>query len=105
MSSRAGENRAKAVRYQPTAHDQRDGVMATEQDQFDAMDDQSLLRYLENVAAEREEHLEIEEVRGDWVAETWSESGQAGKRAVFRGEGADPRAAMLDLLRRLPSNE
>jgi len=79
--------------------------MATEQDQFDAMDDQSLLRYLENVAAAREEHFEIGEVRGEWVAETWSEAGQVGKRAVFRGEGSGRREAMLDLARRLPSNE
>jgi hypothetical protein len=77
----------------------------TTADQFDAMDDVSLLRHLENVAAERKEHLEIDEVRGEWVAETWSESGLAGRRAVFRGVGADRRTAMLDLARRLPTNE
>jgi len=59
--------------------------MATEHDRFDSMDDQSLLRYLEELAAERDEHLEIEEVQGEWVAETWRESGQAGRRAVFGG--------------------
>ena len=91
--------------------------MSTKRDQFDAMDDQSLLRYLENVATEREVQLEIGEVeaeregnleirvRGVWVAETWSESGPAGRRLAFRGEGTDRRAAMLDLARRLPSNE
>lgn len=91
--------------------------MSTERDQFDAMDDQSLLRYLENVATEREVRLEIGEVvakregdleigvRGEWVAETWSEGGLPDERLTFRGEGTDRRAAMLDLARRLPSNE
>ena len=77
-------------------------MMATEQDRFDAMDDRSLFRYLENVAAERDEHLEIKEVAGEWVAETWSASGRAGRRVVFEGGGADRRTAMLDLARRLP---
>ena len=86
-------------------YDQGDGVMSTEQDQFDAMDDDSLLRYLENVATKRDEHLEIGEVRGVWVAETLSMGGRAGRRVVFGGEGADRRAAMLDLARRLPRNE
>jgi hypothetical protein len=92
-------------------------VMSTERDQFDAMDDQSLLRYLENVATERKVRLEIGEVvseregnleigvRGVWVAETWSEGGLAGRRLSFKGEGTDRRAAMLDLARRIPSNE
>jgi hypothetical protein len=90
--------------------------MFEEQDQFDAMDDQSLLRYLENVATERDERLQIGEVVAEregnleiegqaaWVAETWSTTGLAGKRVAFRGEGADRRAAMLDLARRVPSN-
>jgi hypothetical protein len=105
--------RAKAF----TANDQQEGVMSEEQDQFDAMDDQSLLRHLENVATERHERLQIGEVvakregnleiKGGaaWIAQTWSRTGLAGKRVAFRGEGADRRAAMLDLARRLPSND
>jgi hypothetical protein len=86
--------------------------MSTEQDHFDTMNDRSLLRHLENVAAERDVQLEIGEVvaehegdleiavRGAWIAETWSDGGLAGRRVVCRGEGTDRRAAMLDLARR-----
>jgi hypothetical protein len=111
--ARPAKHRAKAF----AANDQQEGVMFAEQDQFDAMDDQSLLRYLENVARKRDEQLEIGEVvaerqgnveiegRAAWVAETLSATGLAGRRVVFRGGGADKRAAMLDLARRLPSND
>ena len=78
--------------------------MATDQDQFDALDDESLLRYLEEAATKRQEHLAIGEFRGEWIAETWTDSGLAGRRAMFRADGVDRRTAMMGLARLLAGN-
>ena len=74
--------------------------MATDSDEFDMMDDQSLLHYLERVVVKRDEQLAIREVEGGWVAEAMSEG--LTRATAFRGTGVDRRAAMVDLARRLP---
>jgi hypothetical protein len=75
--------------------------MTTDQDHFEAMYDQSLLRHLQIAAARREEQLAVREIHGEWVAETLSSGGLAGRTAVFRGIGVDRRTAMMELARRL----
>jgi hypothetical protein len=50
--------------------------MATQEDRFDALDEDSLYRYLTDTAAKRCEYLEIEERADGWVAEIWREGGK-----------------------------
>jgi hypothetical protein len=77
--------------------------MATEQDRFDALDDESLYRYLIDTAAKRREYLEIEERADGWVAEIWNDSGKAARRVAFGARGHDRRTAMLRLARKYRS--
>lgn len=75
--------------------------MAVQQDQFDALDDDALLLHLEQVAGRRREYLELGTRSGQWFAETWTDSGFAGKSVMFAAQGPDRRAAMLGLARLL----
>ncbi len=77
--------------------------MATQQDRFDALDDDSLHRYLVDTAAKRCEYLEIEERADGWVAEVWSEGGKVSRRVAFAAGGHDRRTAMLRLARKYRS--
>lgn len=83
--------------------------MAVQQDRFDAMSDDDLVRHLEMAANERRDELAIGERTGrlgtaEWVAEIWHEGGLAGRTVMFSATGGSRREAMLALARRLESN-
>jgi hypothetical protein len=77
--------------------------MTTEQDRLDALDEDSLYRYLTDTAAKRCEYLEIEKRTDGWVAEIWSEGGKVTRRVAFAAGARDRRTAMLRLARRYRS--
>jgi len=76
--------------------------MATQEDRFDALDEDSLYRYLTDTAAKRCEYLEIEERTDGWVAEIWREGGKV-TIVAFGARGPDRRTAMLRLARKYRS--
>ena len=65
--------------------------MATQQDRFDALDEESLYRYLTDTATKRCEYLEVEERPDGRVAQIWSEG--AGKS---QGEWRSPQERATD---------
>jgi hypothetical protein len=78
--------------------------MAVQQDRFDAMDDDALLRHLQAVANERRDQLAMGERAGqlgnpEWVAEIVHEGGLAGRQVLFSATGANRREAMVNLAR------
>ncbi len=79
--------------------------MAIQQEDFEALDDQSLASYLADEVARRREHLSIEQRAGGWVAETYQTDGLSSGRSVMLGAaGPDRRTAMLELARKLAAN-
>ena len=79
--------------------------MAVRNEQFEALDDQSLANYLADEVARRREKLSITERAGGWVAETYQTDGLSSGRSVMLGAaGADRRTAMLELARKLDAN-
>ena len=79
--------------------------MTTQEQQFDALDDESLASYLADEAARRREKLAIAERGGGWVAETYQTDGLSSGRSVMLGAaGPDRRTAMLELARKLVAN-
>jgi hypothetical protein len=78
--------------------------MAVQQDRFDAMDDDALLRHLQAVADDRRDQLAMGERAGqlgapEWIAEIWHEGGLAGRQVLFSATGANRREAMVNLAR------
>jgi hypothetical protein len=79
--------------------------MAVQEDRFEALDDESLLNYLTEGAAERCETLVIEQRGGQWIAETFESGGLSGGRSVMLGAGGpDRRTAMVGLARKFEAN-
>ncbi len=79
--------------------------MTTQEEQFDALDDESLASYLADEVARRREKLAIAERGGGWVAETYQTDGLSSGRSVMLGAaGPDRRTAMLELARKLVAN-
>jgi len=76
--------------------------MATQEDRFDARDEDSLYRYSTDTAAKRCEYLEIEERADGWIAEIWREGGKVTIMA-FAARGRYRRTAMLRLARKYRS--
>jgi hypothetical protein len=75
------------------------------QARFDALDDESLARFLEDETARRREHLIIEERAGGWIAETYQSDGLSSGRSVMLGAaGPDRRKAMLGLAQKFEAN-
>jgi hypothetical protein len=79
--------------------------MAIQEENFEALDDESLASYLADEAARRREHLAIAERGGAWVAETYQTDGLSSGRSVMLGAaGPDRRTAMLGLAQKLVAN-
>jgi hypothetical protein len=79
--------------------------MATQAENFDTLDDESLANYLADAVARRREQLSIAERAGGWVAETYQTDGLSSGRSVMLGAaGPDRRTAMLGLARKLEAN-
>ena len=66
-------------------------------DPFDSLTDKALLGYLKGEANERQERLVIEERKGEWFAETRTESGLGGEAVILGANGPTRRHAMLRL--------
>lgn len=79
--------------------------MAMPEQDFDALDDESLANHLTDEVARRREHLSIAERGGAWVAETYQTDGLSSGRSVMLGAaGPDRRSAMIGLARKLAAN-
>ena len=78
--------------------------MAVQEDRFDALDDDALLRYLMDGADERREHLVIEQRGVDWIAETLVSGGLSGRAVMLGAAGTDRRSAMLGLARKFEAD-
>ena len=79
--------------------------MATQEDRFDALNDDALVQLLTNEADRRREHLMIEGRADGWVAETYESGGLSSGRSVMLGAvGPDRRTAMLALARKFEAN-
>lgn len=79
--------------------------MATQDEQFEALSDESLANYLTEEVSRRREHLSVQERGGGWVAETYQTDGLSSGRSVMLGAaGPDRRTAMLGLARKLAAN-
>jgi hypothetical protein len=80
--------------------------MAVQQNRFDAMSEDELVRHLQGVAQERRDNLAIGEQTSnlgvpEWIAEIWHEGGLAGRQVMFAAAGPSRREAMLALARKL----
>jgi hypothetical protein len=85
----------------------KEGLMAVQQDRFDAMSDDDLVRHLEAAASERREQLVLGKRTSnlgndEWVAETVMEGGLSGRTVMFSATGSSRRDVMLALARVLP---
>ena len=79
--------------------------MATPDEQFEALSDESLANYLTEEVSRRREHLSVQQRGGGWVAETYQTDGLSSGRSVMLGAaGPDRRTAMLGLARKLAAN-
>ena len=79
--------------------------MAVQEDRYDALDDEALLRHLSEQAGRRREHLTIEQRAGQWIAESYQTDGLSSGRPVMLGAaGPDRRAAMLGLAQKFEAN-
>jgi hypothetical protein len=79
--------------------------MAVQEDRYDALDDEALLRHLSEQADRRREHLMIEQRAGQWIAESYQTDGLSSGRSVMLGAaGPDRRAAMLGLAQKFEAN-
>jgi len=78
--------------------------MAVQENRFETLDDEALLRHLADVANKRREHLVIEERAGAWIAETWTSGGLAGRSVMLGATGSNRRSAMLGLARRFEAD-
>jgi hypothetical protein len=78
--------------------------MAVEEDRFDALDDDALLRHLVDVAAQRRERLMLEQRGGVWIAESTLSGGLSGRTVMLGAAGTDRRSAMLGLARKFEAN-
>jgi hypothetical protein len=59
--------------------------MAVQEDRYDALDDEALLRHLSEQADKRREHLTIEQHSGQWIAESYQTDGLSSGRSVMLG--------------------
>lgn len=72
--------------------------MAVQENRYDALDDEALLRHLSDEADRRKEGLSIEQRAGQWIAESYLRDGLSSGRSVMLGAaGPDRRTAMLGL--------
>ena len=75
--------------------------MAVQEDRFEGLDDEALMKYLTDGADERRETLVVEQRGGEWIAETFESGGLSSGRSVMLGAaGQDSRSAMLGLARK-----
>jgi hypothetical protein len=80
--------------------------MAVQEDRYDALDDEALLRHLSERADRRRERLLIEQRSGQWIAETCQTDGLSSGRSVMLGAaGPDRRTAMIGLAQKFDANQ
>jgi hypothetical protein len=79
--------------------------MAVQEDRYDALDDEALLRHLSEQADRRRERLAIEQREGRWIAEAYMTDGLSSGRTVTLGAaGPDRHAAMVGLAQKFDAN-
>ena len=59
--------------------------MAVQENRYDPLDDEALLRHLSEEADRRKEGLAIEQCAGQWIAESYLRDGLSSGRSVMLG--------------------
>jgi hypothetical protein len=76
--------------------------MTAPENRYDALDDESLLRYVADEAGRRRERLSIEERGAKWVAELSQGDGfSSGRTLSLAAAGPDRRTALLALAEKM----